>query len=267
LAVERLVVEDLHFSYGRAPVLRGVSLTVKPRTVTTLMGANACGKTTLLLLMTKHLRPDAGRVLLDGRDIAEIPWKDFARRAAVVHQSGAAPDDLPVRALVAYGRAPHTAPLRGLTRADEARIDWAMEATGVAPIAGQALGTLSGGQRQRAFLAMALAQDTGLLFLDEPTAFLDVRHQVETLRLVRQLGEAHGLTIVMVLHDINQALMYSDEVIGLKDGRVFVQGPPADVIDRDVIFALYGIRLETRAEGGRMWVLPVTPHMGRPRSP
>jgi iron complex transport system ATP-binding protein len=257
LAADHLVVEDLHFSYGRTPVLRGVSLAVKPRTVTTLMGANACGKTTLLLLMTKHLRPDAGRVLLDGRDIAGIQLKDFARRAAVVHQSGAAPDDLPVRALVAYGRIPHAAPLRGRTRADEARIDWAMEATGVADIAGQALGTLSGGQRQRAFLAMALAQDTKLLFLDEPTTFLDVRHQVETLRLVRRLGAAHGLTIVMVLHDINQALMYSDEVIGLKDGRVLTQGPPAAVIDRDVIFALYGIHLEVRTQGDRMWVLPV----------
>jgi iron complex transport system ATP-binding protein len=257
LAAECLLVEDLHFAYGRTPVLRGVSLAVKPRTVTTLIGANACGKTTLLMLMTKHLRPDAGRVLLDGRDIAGIQWKDFARRAAVVHQNGAAPDDLPVRALVAYGRVPHTAPLRGRTRADEARIDWAMEATGVADIAGQALGTLSGGQRQRAFLAMALAQDTGLLFLDEPTTFLDVRHQVEVLRLVRRLGRARGLTIVMVLHDINQALMYSDEVIGLKDGRVLVQGPPAAVINRDSIFAIYGIHLEVRTEQDRMWVLPV----------
>jgi iron complex transport system ATP-binding protein len=258
LAGHKLTVENLSFSYaGAAPVLRNVSFTLRPGGVTTLLGANACGKTTLLLLMSKNLKPNGGRVLLDGRDIATIRLKDFARQAAVVHQKNTAPDDLSVERLVAYGRIPYSSLFRGRKAEDGERVAWAMEATGIADIARQTMGALSGGQRQRAFIAMALAQDTKLLFLDEPTTFLDMRYQVETLRLIRELNVKHGLTILMVLHDINQALMYSDEVIGLKDGMVLAQGPPAAVVTEDAILALYGVRLPVRGEGGRMWVLPV----------
>jgi iron complex transport system ATP-binding protein len=226
--------------------------------VTTLMGANACGKTTLLLLMTKNLRPDDGRILLDGTDIADLGLRDFARRCAVVHQRNSAPDDIPVRKLVGYGRIPHLAPLRGHGRADDERVEWALDATGITGIADRAMGVLSGGQRQRAFIAMALAQDTKLLLLDEPTTFLDVRHQVETLRLVRELNGRHGITVLMVLHDINQALMYSDEIVGLKDGRVLAQGPPGEVITPESVYELYGVRLEVHSGGGRPYVLPVS---------
>ncbi|MDR1065029.1 MAG: ABC transporter ATP-binding protein, partial [Oscillospiraceae bacterium] len=209
---ETLAAEALSFSYGENRVLDGVSFTLKPGAVTTLMGANACGKTTLLNLLTKNLRPDSGRVLLGGADISGIRLRDFARRAAIVHQKNSAPDDLPVKKLVAYGRIPHSSMLRGRTDGDREHIDTAMASTGITDIADKPMGSLSGGQRQRAFIAMALAQDTQLLFLDEPTTFLDVRYQVETLRLIRELNARRGITIVMVLHDINQALAYSDEV-------------------------------------------------------
>jgi iron complex transport system ATP-binding protein len=221
------------------------------------MGANACGKTTLLNLMTKNLRPGSGRILLDGEDISVVKLKDFARRATIVHQKNSAPDDLPVRKLVAYGRIPHSSMFRAQTDSDKERVAWAMSATGVADIADKPMGALSGGQRQRAFIAMALAQDTKLLFLDEPTTFLDVRYQVETLRLVRELNRKHGITVVMVLHDINQALAYSDEVIGLKDGKILTQGAPKTAIDSAAIRELYQIELEVQTDGDRMWVLPI----------
>jgi iron complex transport system ATP-binding protein len=247
----------LAFSYGENRVLDGVSFELRPGAVTTLMGANACGKTTLLNLLTKNLKPDSGRVMLGGADISGIRLRDFARRAAIVHQKNSAPDDLPVKKLVAYGRIPHSSMLRGRTDGDRERIDTAMASTGITDIADKPMGALSGGQRQRAFIAMALAQDTQLLFLDEPTTFLDVRYQVETLRLIRELNCERGITIVMVLHDINQALAYSDEVIGLRDGKIIAQGPPRDVIDGDMIRELYGIRLDVQSDARRMWVLPI----------
>ncbi|MDR0446185.1 MAG: ABC transporter ATP-binding protein [Oscillospiraceae bacterium] len=257
MTAEMLSIEELSFSYGDNRVLDCVSLDIKPGTVTALMGANACGKTTLLNLMTKNLKPDAGRVLLGGRDIAGIKLRELARRAAIVHQKNSAPDDLIVKKLVAYGRIPHSSMLRGKTGLDDERIAQAIEATGIADIAERPMGSLSGGQRQRAFIAMALAQDTRLLFLDEPTTFLDVRYQVEILRLIRSLNVERGITIVMVLHDINQALAYSDEVIGLRNGKILAQGSPREVIDSDMIFSLYGIRLDVKTDGQHMWVLPV----------
>ena len=249
--------EKLTFAYGNNTVLQGVSLTIRQGSVTTLMGANGCGKTTLLKLMTKNLRPDAGRVTLAGMDIKTIGLKDFASRVAIVQQKNSAPDDLTVRGLASYGRLPYTSILRSQTEKDREKVDWALSVTDMTELAEQPVGALSGGQRQRAFLSMALAQDTKLLFLDEPTTFLDVRYQIELLRLIRRLNRELGITIVMVLHDINQALCYSDEVVGLKDGKVFCQGPPSEVIDENAIFALYGINLTLRRENDALWVMTV----------
>ncbi|MDR1572450.1 MAG: ABC transporter ATP-binding protein [Clostridiales Family XIII bacterium] len=251
--------EGLSFAYGSLAVLRGVSFGIRRGKVTTLLGANACGKTTLLRLLCRDLLPASGRVLLDGGDIRHIRRRELARRAAIVHQKNSAPDDLTVKRLAAYGRLPHQSLFRGRTAEDERKIEWAMERAGVLDLAETPIGTLSGGQRQRAFIAMALAQDTDILFLDEPTTFLDVRYQIEILRLIRELNEAHGITVVMVLHDINQAAMYSDEVLGLLDGGLLVSGPPSEAISAESIDRLYGIRLDVREdrESGRKWVLPV----------
>jgi iron complex transport system ATP-binding protein len=251
--------EDLRFSYTEGvPVLSGVSLGIKAGKVTTLLGANACGKTTLLRLLAKDISPSSGRVLLGGTDIRHIKRRDFAKLAAIVHQNNKAPDDLTVRRLTAYGRLPHGGMFRAAGAEDEAAAERAMERAGLLDLADTPIGTLSGGQRQRAFIAMALAQDTEILFLDEPTTFLDVRYQTEILRLIRELNEKHGVTVVMVLHDINQAIIYSDEIIGLADGKALVHGPPGEVINSESIERLYGVRLDVREdpESGRKWVLP-----------
>ena len=253
-----LSIKNLKFSYGDHEVLRGLSAEIKSGAVTTLMGAIDIRIATLLSLLTKNLKPAEGSILLDGQNLAGISLKDFARRAAIVHQKNAAPNDLTVEKLVSYGRLPYSSIFRaGLDEKNQAQVERAMALTGLLPLKDRRIGTLSGGQRQRAFIAMALAQDTKLLFLDEPTTSLDVRYQVEILRLVERLNREQGITIVMVLHDINQALAYSDEVIGLKDGRVAVQGAPEDVIDSDSLQTLYGIRLPVFHAEGRLCVMAV----------
>lgn len=203
-------VEHLTFHYDNdPPVLRDLSLTIRSGAITTLMGANGCGKSTLLQILTKNLKPDSGTIRFDQAELSAISLKEFARRAAIVHQKNTAPDDLTVERLVAYGRLPYSSIFKaGLDQENQAQVERALALTDLTELRDRRVGALSGGQRQRAFIAMALAQNTKLLFLDEPTTFLDVRYQVEILRLVERLNKEEGITIVMVLHDINQALSY-----------------------------------------------------------
>ncbi len=253
-----LSIKNLSFSYGSHQVLSDLSVEIKSGKVTTLMGANGCGKTTLLQLLTKNLKPNAGTIELEGKNLDSIPLREFARSAAIVHQKNTAPDDLTVDRLVSYGRLPYSSILRtSLDEENQRQVERALELTDLGSLRERRIGTLSGGQRQRAFIAMALAQNTKLLFLDEPTTALDVRYQVEILRLVERLNKEQGITIVMVLHDINQTLAYSDEVIGLRNGGVAVQGAPDDVIDSDSLHALYGIRLPVFRAEGRLCVMAV----------
>ena len=254
-----LSVKNLCFSYdGQHQILKDLSLDIRENSITTLLGANGCGKTTLLQLLTKNLQPSSGSITLDGRELADISLKDFARAAAIVHQKNAAPEDLTVERLVSYGRLPYSSILRvGLDEKGEKIVEKALQLTNLTELRDRRIGTLSGGQRQRAFIAMALAQDTKMLFLDEPTTYLDVRYQVEILRLVEKLNREEGMTIVMVLHDINQALAYSDEIIGLHGGRVALQGPPEEVITSDSIRLLYGIDLPVIRAEGKLCVLAV----------
>lgn len=253
-----LSVEHVSFSYGAGPVLDDLSLEIKGGAITTLLGANGCGKTTLLQLLTKNLRPGSGTIRLEGTNLEEIPLKTFARKAAIVHQKNNAPDDLTIERLVSYGRLPYSSIFRpSLDQENREQVERALRLTGLWQLRERRVGTLSGGQRQRAFIAMALAQNTKLLFLDEPTTFLDVRYQVEILRLVERLNREEGITIVMVLHDINQALAYSDEVVGLCAGKVAVQGPPEEVIHAESIRTLYGIELPVYRAEGRLCVMAV----------
>ncbi|ALP94287.1 ABC transporter ATP-binding protein [Intestinimonas butyriciproducens] len=254
-----LSVEHLTFHYDSdPPVLRDLSLTIRGGAITTLMGANGCGKSTLLQILTKNLKPDSGSILLEGSALDGISLREFARKAAIVHQKNTAPDDLTVERLVAYGRLPYSSIFKaGLDQENQKQVERALALTDLTELRERRIGTLSGGQRQRAFIAMALAQNTKLLFLDEPTTFLDVRYQVEILRLVERLNKEEGITIVMVLHDINQALAYSDEVIGLLDGQVSIQGPPDQVITTESIQALYGIDLPVIRAEGKLCVMAV----------
>ena len=254
-----LSVEHLNFSYvSDTPVLRDLSVTIKDNAITTLMGANGCGKTTLLQLLTKNLKPVSGSIRVDGQELEHIGLKEFARTAAIVHQKNTAPDDLTVERLVSYGRLPYSSMFKAsLDEENQAQVERALALTGLTELRERRIGTLSGGQRQRAFIAMALAQNTGLLFLDEPTTFLDVRYQVEILRLVERLNKEEGITIVMVLHDINQALAYSDEIIGLRSGSVAFQGRPEEVITSESIKNLYGIDLPVIRADGRLCVMAV----------
>lgn len=250
-------VRDLSFSYGKNKVLKGISFTIEGGKITTIMGANGCGKSTLFNLMTKNLYPRKGNIFLHGRNIQNFGLKDFAKRVSIIHQYNSSADDITVERLVSFGRTPHMKMMQGRSDEDEKLIEWAMEVTNVEKYRDREVSRLSGGQRQRVWIAMALAQNTKILFLDEPTTYLDIRYQIEILELVKKLNEEYGITIIMVLHDINQAIHFSDRIIGLKDGQVAAQGSPAEVVTPECIRTLYGISLGVTIIEGKKFVLTV----------
>lgn len=253
-----LEARDVTLGYGRKAVLQGLSLAVLDGRVTAIIGPNACGKSTLLRALARLRRPDRGAVLLDGRAIGELPTREVARRLGLLPQSPIAPEGITVADLVARGRSPHQGTFRQWSLADEAAVDAALEATGTAGLAGARVEELSGGQRQRAWIAMALAQETNLLLLDEPTTFLDLRHQIEVLAMVRRLNRTSGRTVVMVLHDIGLACRYADHLVLMRDGRVLAEGAPAAVVTPDSILAAFDLaaRVIPDPETGTPLVIP-----------
>ena len=253
-------VRGLEFTYDKArtPLFDGLDLDVHEGVVTTLIGANGSGKSTLFNLLTKNLRPDGGAIFLRQGNVADLRLRDYARLVAIVHQHNTAPADLAVEKLVGYGRFPH----HGLgsaasTEEDERMVQWALETCGLAEYAKRPVSALSGGQSQRVWIAMALAQGSDVLLLDEPTTYLDIRYQLDILHLVRRLNQEFGITVVMVLHDINQALRYSDEMVALAGGRIVAQGAPADIVDTPLLHRVYGVDLEVTAVHGAPFVLAV----------
>ena len=248
-------VRGVGFSYGKNRVLEEVSFLVEQGKVTTVMGPNGCGKSTLFALMTKNLGPDRGKVFLRGKNVRDMGVKEFARRVAIVHQNNTVAGDMTVEQLVALGRAPFHLPMTAPDAEDERLVDWALDVTGTAELRDREVARLSGGQRQRAWIAMALAQGTDVLFLDEPTTYLDVRYQIEILDLVRRLNREFGMTVVMVLHDINQAIVYSDVVVGLKDGLVAFAGLPDEVVTRESMRDLFGVDLLVKEWDGMRYVM------------
>ncbi len=251
-------IQDLSFAYGKQEVIKDLSLTLKEGKVTTLIGANGCGKSTLFNLMTKNLIPDGGRILFRGEELNGIRLKEFAKQAAIVHQYHTAPADLTVEKLIAYGRTPHHSFGKAYdVKTDEEKIRWAMEITQTLKYKDKPVSQLSGGQKQRVWIAMSLAQDTKILFLDEPTTYLDVRYQLQILHLIRRLNEEFGITIIMVLHDMNQSLYYSDEIVAMKGGKIIAQGKPEEVIDDQLVKDVYGIHLDIRKVDGKPFVIPV----------
>ncbi|RJK94864.1 ABC transporter ATP-binding protein [Vallicoccus soli] len=258
----RLTVEDLTLGYRDRTVISSLDLAVPPGRITAVVGANACGKSTLLRAMSRLLAPRAGHVLLDGKDVHRLPAKALARTLGLLPQSPTAPEGIVVADLVGRGRHPHQGVFSRWSKDDDRAVAAALEATRTTELAERPVDELSGGQRQRVWIAMALAQQTELLLLDEPTTFLDVTHQVEVLDLLTDLNLARGTTIVMVLHDLNLAARYADHLIALADGRVHAAGTPEEVLTEGTVRAVFGLdsSVVTDPVSGRPLMLPIGRH-------
>ncbi|GAA0277104.1 ABC transporter ATP-binding protein [Cryptosporangium japonicum] len=257
-----LNVEQLSLGYRDRTVIEALDLTVPPGRITAIVGANACGKSTLLRSMTRLLAPRAGHVLLDGKAVHKIPPKELARTLGLLPQSPIAPEGITVADLVSRGRHPHQRVLARWSREDDRAVAAALDATSTAELADRSVDELSGGQRQRVWIAMALAQQTDVLLLDEPTTFLDVSHQVEVLDLLTDLNATRGTTIVMVLHDLNMAARYADHLIALAEGRLHAAGEPAQVLTEDTVRAVFGLdsRIITDPTSDKPLMLPLGRH-------
>jgi len=237
----QLQAQSVTVGYGAAPVVRDLTLEVPDGRVTTIVGPNGCGKSTLLRTMARLLKPSQGTVLLDGEPLTAISTREIARRMALLPQSPVAPDGLLVRDLVGRGRHPHQRWFSQWSQADEAIVEAALAMTDTSDLRDRPLDQLSGGQRQRVWIAMTLAQDTGLLLLDEPTTFLDLAHQVEVLDLVTRLNRERGRTVVMVLHDLNLAARYSDVILVMRGGAVVAHGHPVEVLTPGLLEDVFGL--------------------------
>jgi len=239
--MRRLRAQELTLAYDGAPVVSDLSLELLPGRITALVGPNACGKSTLLRALARLLKPRRGAVYLDGDSIHKLPTKQVALELGLLPQAPLAPEGLTVEDLVARGRYPHQSWLRQWSREDEAAVERALAATGTAELRDRPVDELSGGQRQRAWIAMALAQETEIMLLDEPTTYLDLAHQVEVLDLLAELNERQGRTIVLVLHDLNQACRYADQLIALRAGRIYAQGIPAETVTERFVREVFGV--------------------------
>lgn len=243
-------ISHLSAGYGEKTVLQDLTFSIEPGSVTTLVGPNGCGKTTLLRALTGQLSQMAGEISLCGRELSSYSRKELARTVALLPQTRNTPD-LTAEALVEHGRYPHLGFSRRLSEKDRQIVARAMEQTDVAHLARLPLGELSGGQQQRAYIAMALAQDAQIIALDEPTAHLDLQHQFELLELVRRL-QAAGKTVVLVLHDLDHALRYSDRLVLLQQGRLVQWGTPRALLDSGALEQVFQVRIR-ETEGGYLF--------------
>jgi iron complex transport system ATP-binding protein len=230
-----LAAEGLTLAYGERTIVEGLDLVVPPGRITAIVGANGCGKSTLLRALARLIPPREGRVVLDGKALQGRPTKEIARTLGLLPQSPIAPEGIAVADLVGRGRHPHQKLLARWSAHDYDIVAGALAATGIADLAERAVDELSGGQRQRVWIAMALAQETDILLLDEPTTFLDVAHQIDVLDLLTDLNRDRGTTIVMVLHDINMAARYADHLFAVREGEIVASGAPSDVVTADLI--------------------------------
>lgn len=234
----------------------GLDVEIPRGKITTIIGPNGCGKSSLLGVLTRAHKVQKGKVLLNEKDISQIRSKQFSREVAVLHQHHPEELDLTVEKLVAYGRTPYEGFCQKFDEEKEKMIDWALERTQLTSLKEMSLSELSGGQRQRAWLAMALCQQPEILFLDEPTTYLDIYYQIELLELVKELNEDYGMTIVMVLHDLNQALNYSHHIIVMKRGQILRTGKPEEMVDPDLVHKVYGIHGSFYERAGKYYLLP-----------
>jgi iron complex transport system ATP-binding protein len=254
-----LAAQSLSLAYDQRVVVDDLSLSIPHEAVTVIVGANACGKSTLLRGLARLLAPRSGTVLLDGQDIHRLPTREVATRLGILPQQPIAPEGISVADLVSRGRHPHQRWFRQWSTTDEAAVDAALAATQLTDIAARSVDELSGGQRQRVWIALALAQGTDLMLLDEPTTFLDLAHQVEVLDLLAELNTREGRTIVAVLHDLNLACRYAHHLVAMKDGGIVCEGPPGDVVTPANVHEVFGLACEVIADPmtGTPLVLPV----------
>lgn len=234
-------LENLSSGYEHVRVFEDLNLTIEEGKVTTIIGPNGCGKSTLLKTIGRILKKHQGTVYLQEQNMQNLSTKEIAKKLAILSQTSIAPGQLKVEELIAYGRYPHRNNVNRLTKKDEEMIEWALTVTNTKDYRNRALAQLSGGQRQRVWLAMALAQETSILLLDEPTTYLDMAHQLEVLDIVKNLNEQHRCTVVMVLHDINHAARYSDQLIAMRHGVVVETGTPQEILCAEVMRKVFNI--------------------------
>ncbi|MUG46813.1 ABC transporter ATP-binding protein [Paenibacillus woosongensis] len=239
-----LNTSHLNIAYGDRLIVEDLNISIPKGKITALVGANGSGKSTVLKTMARILQPKSGTVLLNGKSIHKQSTREVAKQLAILPQNPTAPDGLTVYELVSYGRFPHQKGFGSLKSEDRKIVDWAIDATGMNEFADRALEQLSGGQRQRAWIAMALAQETDILFLDEPTTFLDMAHQLEVLQLLEHLNAESSRTIVMVVHDLNHAARYAHHMIAIKKGQAIAEGAPAEVVTSSVLREVFGIEAD-----------------------
>lgn len=240
----RLRTKDLSIGYGERIIVNGLNVEIPDNQITTIIGSNGCGKSTLLKAITRIIPHQSGTVVLDGENIVKGSTKELAKKMAILPQTPESASGLTVGELVSYGRFPYQKGFGRLTKKDYEAIDWALEVTGTKDFKYRPVDSLSGGQRQRVWIAMALAQETEIIFLDEPTTYLDMAHQLEVLELLQKLNVEQGRTIVMVLHDLNQAARFADYMIALKAGEIVKAGSCEEVINREVLKRVFSIDAE-----------------------
>ncbi len=238
--------KHIDFSYGSNDFIKDLNVSIEKGKITTILGPNGSGKSTLLNLFINQLSPQTGDISVNDINIKSLKMKEIAKKIAIVHQQNFAPSDITIEHLVSYGRTPYRNFLGMKDDNEDEIVAWALEATKLTSMKDKTITNLSGGERQRAFIALALAQKTDILFLDEPTTYLDIYYQLEVLELVRELNKQYNMTIVMVLHDINQALQFSHNVVIMKKGKIVFDGNMKDGISEERIKEVYGINNKIR---------------------
>lgn len=259
--------EKISAGYDNNIILHDVSISIPSNKISIIIGANGCGKSTLLKTMARLIKPASGQVTLDGKPINKIPSKKLARVLGLLPQSPIVPEGITVADLVGRGRYPHQTFLSGWTKQDYEAVSEAMEFMNITELADRNIDELSGGQRQRVWIAMALAQQTDILFLDEPTTFLDITYQIEILDLLTDLNQKHGKTIVMVLHDINLSARYADYIFALHKGKLVAEGEPSKIITSKLIEDIFGLHCTVIEDpvSGSPSVVPIGRHHNKVR--